>query len=58
MLFQHEAIYNATLSEFEKADVKVTAAKVVVQNLETVLEDLLVKKFVCLDIGYSGSYMI
>ena len=44
MLSQHEAIYNATLSVFEKYDVKVTAAKAVVENLETVLEDLLVKK--------------
>ena len=55
LLSQHEAIYNAALSEFEKADVKVTAAKVVLQNLETVLKDLLVKKDACLDIGYSGS---
>ena len=43
LLSQHEAIYNAALSEFEKSDVKIAAAKVVVQNLETVLEDLLVK---------------
>ena len=55
LLSQHEAIYNAALSEFEKSDVKVIAGRLVVQNLETVLEDLLVKKSACLDIGYSGS---
>jgi hypothetical protein len=38
-----------------KSDVKVIAAKEVVQNLETVLEDLLGKKSVLLDVGYSGS---
>ena len=54
LLSQHEAIYNGALSEFEKSDVKVIVAKVVVENLETVLEDLLVKKSYCLDIGYSG----
>ena len=55
LLSQHEAIYNAALSEFEKSDVKVIAAKEVVQNLETVLEDLLGKKSALLDVGYSGS---
>ena len=55
LLSQHEAIYNAALCEFERADVKVTAAKAVVENLESVLEDLSVKKSACLEIGYSGS---
>ena len=55
LLSQHEAIYNAALSEFEKSDLKVTAATLVVQNLETVLEDLQGKKSACLEIGYSGS---
>jgi hypothetical protein len=55
LLSQHEAIYDAALTEFEKSDVKVTAGKAVVENLETVLEDLRVKKSACLDIGYSGS---
>ena len=55
LLSQHEAIYNAALSEFEKANVKVVAAKALVQNLETGLQDLLVKRSACLDIGYTGS---
>ena len=55
LLSQHEAIYNAALSEFEKSDVKVLAAKALVQNLETGLQDLLEKRSACLDIGYNGS---
>ena len=55
LLSQHEAIYNAALAEFEKSDVKVDAAKVVLQNLETVLEELMGKKSALLDVGYSGS---
>ena len=47
MLSQHEVIYNATLSEFEKSDVKVLAAKALVQNLETRLQDLFSEK-ICL----------
>jgi hypothetical protein len=55
LLSQHEAIYNAALAEFEKSDLKVVAAKLVVQNLESVLEDLMGKKSALLDVGYSGS---
>ena len=55
LLSQHEAIYNAALAEFEKSDLKVVAAKVVVQNLESVLEELMGKKSALLDVGYSGS---
>ena len=55
LLSQHEAIYNAALAEFEKCDVKVVAAKVVVQNLETMLAELVGKKSALLDVGYSGS---
>src|SRR5665213_84508 len=55
LLSQHESIYNAALAEFEKSDLKVVAAKVVVKNLESVLEELMGKKIALLDVGYSAS---
>ena len=55
LLSQHEAIYNAALCEFEKSDVKVLAAKALVQNLETGLQDLSEKRSACLEIGYIGT---
>lgn len=47
MLSQHGAIYNATLAEFEKSEVKVIVGKAIVENLGKMLENLIVKKYAC-----------